>query len=359
MKRIAVIGAGGFAGARFVEIATLNGVAEIVPIIRSFKGAARLSKFGPCWRRADGGVIEQLRPVIAKCDAVVNLTLGDFGDLAAPAVAMFDACVAERVPIFIHLSSAEVFGRAELPGLNDDSPPFANHWMEYARGKIAAENALRERFSDTRVACVVLRPGLIWGPRSPWVVGPATQMASGTAFLLGGGRGICNLIYLDNLFHSILGIVEQQPKTSGFYNIADNEVLSWSEYYQALSRELRIPFSEVHQLPAQEFQEGVMERLDGIKQSAMGKKLKRSLSKPAKQRIKRVLSMLQKPSPNSGPVPAGTPTVTHSDWHLQNTVYKLPTEKFARTFGALNKFSFDRAMAQTGHWIRFAGLARD
>jgi len=358
MKRIAVLGAGGFVGARFVEFATLTGAVEVVPVIRSFKGAARLARFGPCWRRADAGIVEELGPAIANCDAVVNLTLGDFGDLAGPAAAMFDACAARKVPLFIHLSSAEVFGRMEDAGLHDDSPPVTGHWMEYARGKIAAEQALRERFRDTRVACVILRPGLIWGPRSPWVVGPARQMAAGSAFLLGEGRGICNLIYLDNLFHSILGVVEHTPAASGCYNVADDEVHTWSDYYQALARELGIEFAEVHQLAALEFRQSLLGRLDGIKQTQVGKRIKKALSKPAKQRIKRLLSLLQKAPPDSGLAPVGAPNVTQSDWHLQNTLHKPPTEKFTRAFGSLNRFSFDAAMAQTGQWLRFAGFAR-
>jgi len=111
MKRIAVLGAGGFVGARFVEFATLTGAVEVVPVIRSFKGAARLARFGPCWRRADAGIVEELGPAIANCDAVVNLTLGDFGDLAGPAVAMFAACAArhfccwlERLPCSTRLT---------------------------------------------------------------------------------------------------------------------------------------------------------------------------------------------------------------------------------------------------------------
>jgi 2-alkyl-3-oxoalkanoate reductase len=359
MKRIALLGSGGYVGSRFVEFATLTGLIEVVPIIRSLKSAARIARFGPCWRGADASIVEELKPAIANCDAVVNLTLGDFGDLAGPAVAMFEACAAARVPLFIHLSSAEVFGRVEDPGLNDDSLPLSGHWMEYARGKIAAEEALRQRFGDTRVSCIILRPGLIWGPRSPWVVGPATQMAAGTAFLLGGGRGICNLIYLDNLLFSIIGILEHPGEPSGCYNISDNELVTWSDYYQALARELRIGFAEIHQLEADEFRETLIGRLDAIKQTSIGKRLKRALSKPAKQRLKRTLSLLQKAQPDTGLVPAAAPAVTRGDWHLQNTRHKLPNEKFKRTFGVLNRFSFGTAMAQTGEWLRFAGLARE
>jgi nucleoside-diphosphate-sugar epimerase len=357
MKRIAILGAGGFVGARFVEFATLTGEFDVVPVIRSFKSAARLARFGQCWHRADAGRIEELRPAIAGCDAVVNLTLGDFDGLPAAALAIWDACAAEQVPLLVHLSSAEVFGRVEDPNLHDDSPLLARHWMAYARGKAAAELALRGRFEDQRVACVILRPGLIWGPRSPWVAGPASQMAAGKAFLFGGGRGICNLFYLDNLMHSIVGVIESGTRESGCYNVADNETTTWFDYYQALARELGVEFSTIHQLQAQQYRVGLLDRVEGLRQTALGKRLKSALSKSAKQRIKRAVSLLRKTPPTSGPVPRSFPQVTRSDWHLQNTCHKLPTAKFAKAFGDLNRYSFDDAMVRTGQWLNFAGFA--
>jgi nucleoside-diphosphate-sugar epimerase len=355
MKRIAVIGAGGFVGARFVEFGTLSGEWEIVPIIRSFKSAARLARFGRCWRRADAADTRQLCGEITGCDAVVNLALGDFDSMASTAVSVWEACAAAGVPLLIHLSSGEVFGRAEDPAMNDDSPPLAGHWMEYARGKAAAELALRSRFDDASVSCIILRPGLIWGPRSPWVAGPAGQLVAGNAFLLGGGKGICNLIYLDNLMHSILGVVESARPASGCYNVGDDETVTWADYYHALAAQIGVDFSTVHQLSASKYRAGLGDRLDGLRSTQLGKQLKQSLSKAAKQRIKRALHLLRGTEPASGPVPSGQPQVTRGDWHLQNTQHKLPIAKFAAAFGPRNRYTFEAAMNLTGHWLRFAG----
>jgi nucleoside-diphosphate-sugar epimerase len=357
MKRIAVLGAGGFVGSRFVEHASLIGGVEVIPVLRSFKGGARLARFGRRWRMADASCVSELRPAISDCDAVVNLTLGDFGELASGATAIWDACAAENVPQLIHLSSAEVFGQVDSPDVHDDTPPLANHWMDYARGKAAAEEALRLRFSDSRVACIILRPGLIWGPRSPWVEGPANQFATGRAFLLGGGHGICNLLYVDNLIYSILGVVDHKGAKSGCYNLADNEITTWREYYEALARELRIDFAAIHQLPADAFCETMATRLAGLKQSPLGKWLKRKLGKGAKRRLKRAMASLQKAPLADGLAPAPVPVVTRNDWHLQNTRRKLPTAKFTRTFGSRNRYSFGEAMARTGEWMRFAGFS--
>jgi 2-alkyl-3-oxoalkanoate reductase len=358
MKRIAVLGAGGFVGTRFIELAALSGTVQVVPVIRSFKGAARLARFGRIWQVADAGSVDQLRPVIGDCDAVVNLTVGDLGKMAGATDAVWQACAAARVPRLIHLSSAVVFGCAEQANLQDDSPPLANHWMGYARAKAAAEERLRPRLGDDRVACVILRPGLVWGPRSPWVEEPARELIAGNAFLLGAGKGICNLHYVDNLIYSILGVVQHPAPSSGFYNVSDDEVTRWCDYYSALAHELNVEYAEIHQFPGGEFQQTLLTRLEDFKETAMFRWLKRNLGKQTKQRLKRTMSLLRKNAPVSGPTTPPEPVVTRSVWDLQNTRHKLPTEKFARTFGGLNRLSFSDAMARTGEWLRFAGFAR-
>lgn len=358
MKRIAVLGAGGFVGTRLVEFAALTGAAEVIPVIRSLKSAASLSRFGRNWVLANANSPGELGSAIANCDAVVNCTVGELNRLAATTTGIWESCAAMNVPRLVHISSAEVFGRAEEPDMHDDSPPVARHWMQYARAKAAAEQALRPRLGDKRLCCIVLRPGLVWGPRSPWVEKPASQLLASTAFLLGGGRGICNLLYVDNLIFSILGVVESREAPSGFYNVADDELIRWCDYYAALARELKVDFSEIHQLPAGPFKQTLSSRLEALKDTTVLNRLKLRLGKPTKERLKKVLSLLKTPVPDSGPVPPPRPIVTRSDWHLQNTLNKLPTSKFTRAFGRLNRLSFEEAMSLTGEWLRFAGFAR-
>jgi hypothetical protein len=118
-----------------------------------------------------------------------------------------------------------------------------------------------------------------------------------------------------------------------------------------------VEFSSIHQLPPCKFPSGLGDRLEGLRSTTLGKRLKRGLSKEAKQKIKRILLLLRQSGPSAGPAPPGQPHVARSDWHLQNTRHKLPTAKFAGAFGHLNRFTFEDAMNLTGQWLSFAGYA--
>ncbi len=141
---------------------------------------------------------------------VVNLTMGDDKRIVGDVQSIHAACQKAEVPLFVHISSAEVFGRAEAQHLSDDSAPDGQHWMAYALAKTAAETWLRSQ-SDGPVQIVILRPGLIWGPGSGWLVEPAKALIDGTAYLFNGGRGICNLIHVDNLIEHLRSAGEVPP----------------------------------------------------------------------------------------------------------------------------------------------------
>src|SRR3546814_8202154 len=77
------------------------------------------------------------------------------------------------------------------------------HDLPYNRAKADAERmliALRRRHG---VELVLLRPGIVYGPRSQWIAGFADQLLDGTAYLVDGAQGICNAIYVDNLVHAV------------------------------------------------------------------------------------------------------------------------------------------------------------
>ena len=353
--KIAILGAGGFLGSRFVETALLNGAFEVVPVIRGPRAAARLARFGPIWKSVDTSSPEKLAGVLTGCDGFVNATIGEYGPMAKATDAAWQACALAGVRQYVHLGTAEVFGTVESPAINDDSEPVQGHWMAYARAKGSAEMAARAHFGDSRLITTVLRPGLIWGPKSPWVEGPATGMLAGTSFLANGGRGACNLIYIDNLVAQVLSVVRQAPKTSGCFNVSDDEVHDWRGYYEALARQVGIPFSAVHQVEAGSYRMGVGDVLQQVKSSAFGQWLKTRLGPAEKRRIQHVLGVFKKPV--FGPVGASEPAVTRGEWHLQAVKRKLPNAKFRSAFGRHGEIDFAEAMARSGEWLRASGYA--
>ena len=356
MGRIAIVGAGGFVGARLLEMAVLGGRTDVVPVVRAWRSVARVAHLGIEHRLADAARVESLAPALTGCDAVVNLTSGDPADIPRTTECIYASAVAAGARLLVHLSSATVYGRVEQPDLPEDAPPLADHWMPYARAKGQAENFLRSRMADGRITIVVLRPGLIWGPGSPWVLRPASELLAGSAYLAGDGSGICNLAYVDNLVHSIDAVAAHPAPAAGFYNIADGGITTWREYYSALAAGLGVDMATVHTVAADRFRAGGGSVVEALKKLPPYGWLKAGLPPETraaiKLRLKRVLNRDAPGEPGAGAAPA----VARDVWHLQTTRHPLPARRFPAAFGDRNRVPFAVGMAASLAWLRFIGL---
>jgi len=353
---IAILGAGGFVGARFVEMGVAAGRSDIVPVVRSCRSLARLSKFGLRPRWGDVSRIESIRQAIRGCGVVVNLTLGDYLQIEANTRNVYDACAAEQVRLLIHVSSAEVFGRVENSDVNDDSEPDLRHWMSYARGKAKAELVLRPKMSGATFAIVVLRPGLVWGPGSAWTAEPVADLLNQQAFLADGGMGICNLIYIDNLIKAMKQVMLHPRPPSGFYNVADRETITWADYYRELARRLDVPFDQIPRLASGDYVPSLTERLQEWRQTNLIRRVEDAIParsmRVLKKQLRRVLQLTRNNSVGGSP----KPRLSRSLWHLQHTRHKLPTTKFTEVFGDAQECTLMQAMDRTEAWLRFAGF---
>lgn len=358
MKRIAVLGAGGFVGGRLLEMAVGTGIADVVPVVRSCKSLGGISKLGVAYKMSDVSRVESLQPAIGGCEVVLNLTIDAPWRMGANTAAICQACRTAGVQLLIHISSAEVYGRVEDPQIHDDSLPDRRHWMAYARGKGEAELVLRQHMNRVPFSIVALRPGLVWGPRSFWTAAAAQDLMEGRAFLVNGGTGICNLMFIDNLLHSVLGITRQSSWPSGFYNVADDEEVTWGEYYGELARHLNFDARKVTVFPPSRYVPSLTERLRELRQrktmcrfqEMLPSRLRPLLERP----VRRALGLVH---PITRSVPQ-KPRVTRQLWHLQQTRHKLKTDKFSRTFGKQNRYSFAEGMEKTCAWLRFAGFVQ-
>ncbi|KDF00403.1 hypothetical protein Y900_015990 [Mycolicibacterium aromaticivorans JS19b1 = JCM 16368] len=353
---IAIIGAASFVGARLVERAELLGDLPIVPIVRSPRSQGRLARFGARLALGDAGDAPSLVPLLRGCGMVVNLTLADDRRILGDVQAMYTACQEAEVPLFVHMSSAEVFGRAEEPELNDDSVADSPHWMEYAHGKRAAEAWLRAQ-PEGAVKVVILRPGLVWGPGAGWVVDPAKALLEGTAYLFNEGRGICNLIHVDNLMEHLVQLAKSPHARSGIFNISDAETHTWADFYRAIAHEVGVDPSTIRMLPDSAFRES---RLSAVRQKlfniAPARAVKRRMTGDTKGRIKQALRDKFSP-PISEPQPISPePDVSKQIWWLQGTARKLPSTTFAEQYPGTQLRPFDELMSASGRWLRYAGF---
>lgn len=355
MKPIALIGAGGYVGSRIVERSVLTGELPIVPIVRSWGSQGRLARFGIETAKGDASKPESLIPSLKGCQMAVNLTMGDDTRIVPNVQAMYEACRVAEVPLFVHMSSAEVFGRADEPNLREDSLPQTRHWMKYGREKAAADAWLQSQFNGP-VKVVILRPGLIWGPGSGWLVQPAQALVDGTAYLFNEGRGICNLIHVDNLIRHIELLARTGAEKSATYNMSDLETLTFWDYYVAIAKEIGIVEPSIQLLPDSALRQSALERALALTELAPGKAIKRRMPNYLKIIVKQeLIDRFQPPIQEARPF-TPEPSITKSAWWSQGTVRKLPTGEFAKAYPDIELQPFADSMRAAGRWLRYAGF---
>ena len=353
---IAVIGAGGFVGARLLEMAVLGGRTDVVPVVRAVRSMGRIAQLGLAYRVGDAGRPDSLASAIAGCEVVVNLTKGDAREILSTTENVHAAAVAAGARLLVHLSSAAVYGAAFPADLPDDAPPLPGHWMPYAREKGRAENFLRTRMGDPSLSIVVLRPMLIWGPGSPYVLGTATSLIDGSAWLVGDGSGICGLMYVDNLVRAIEAVAAHPAPSSAFFHVGDDETTTWSEYYAALASGLCVDPSTIHRLPAGAYRPRVGDLLDGVRGSDAYRWLKDRVPLETRAGLKLRIARARSRGATSGRTVKSSPAVTRELWNLQTIRHRLPTGRFAATFPATSTTSFSAGMASSLTWLRFIGI---
>ena len=352
---MALIGAGGYVGARIIEKSILLGSPTIVPIVRSWRSQGRLARYGIRTFMSEVSDTESLVPLLRGCGMAVNLTMGENNVMLRNVKALHEACAIAGVPILVHVSSAEVFGRAKEQNLKEDSSPRSRHWMEYARAKRETESWLRSQFQGP-VKIVILRPGLIWGPGSGWLVQPAKALSDGTAFLFNEGLGICNLIHVDNFIQHLVHLAAQEKVDSGIFNVSDTETLNWLEYYSAIASEIGIEASRIHLLPDSAFKVGYKHRLEGLARTRAAKVIKSRMTSASKVRIKQLLEDKFRSPKYQVIDPKERLPVTRDLWWIQGTKRKLPTRDFATRYPGIELKPFAELMTSAGDWLRFAGF---
>lgn len=357
---IAVIGAGGFVGTRLIESLVLEGASDIRAVVRAYRSLAGLSRFGSAvdWRIADAENPAALAQALQGAGTAVNLTTGAPASIVRSTRTILEACVAAKVPRLIHLSSAVVFGEVTSSGINDDSPPLMRHWMPYARAKAAAERWLRERLPTSPCQVVVLRPGIVWGVRSPHTLQAVKALREKNVYLAGRGDGVFNSIYIDNLVAAILVCCAHQGAVRGFYNVADQETVTWRDFYAAFAPSCDYDIDQMPSVSSERFpwsRRAVIEYVQLLPAvNGFYHRLKASLPDTLKSRLKALLA----DGYNYGQTASAynrQPVVDREVWHLQRVRHKLPTAKFCKDLGFTPPVTFEDGVRRTVAWMEFVG----
>jgi nucleoside-diphosphate-sugar epimerase len=355
--KIAILGAGGFVGSRAIELFHLTRTFEVRPVVRRPAALARASRFRLDCRLADALDSRQLEEAFRGCDALLHLATGDPRTITGSVRPVHEAAARAGLRRIVYMSSASVHGQAPDPGTIEESPLHQRHALAYNNAKVAAEREWHRLERRGGPQIVVLRPAIVFGPRSRWVASCAEELLAGRAYLIDGGRGVCNTIYVDNLLHAARLALTVPEAAGGTFFVGDRERITWLDFYRPIAQALGIDPDAITSLDrVPDFRPGVRDRLRALKSTRPAQFGLRCTPPRLKQAVKAAMSAwpATNRAPTDGMAPAG-PQPTLEMALLHRCTWQLPWTKAEATLGYQPLVPVAEGLQRSIAWLRFAG----
>ncbi len=358
--KVAILGANGFVGGRLFERWQQSGLHQPRAIVRSPSSLARIARFSAEWRLADARDAVALTDAFRGCEAVVHCVAGDANVIADTVEPFVRAAHAAGVAKLVYLSTAVVHGASPPPGTSEASMLRNDQPLAYNNAKVRAECRLQSLVGAGPFHAVILRPGIVFGPRSRWVADLADALRQGTAHWIDGGRGICNSIYIDNLVHAVECALAVDGMQGEPFVVGDREEVTWRDFYAGIAAGLGYDASAfVEAVPSTPRDRTWLERLDALRASRAAQRLIAQVPSAPKAAVKAAWASLR-PLPSkdawSLPAPAAVTVATLEMSLLFSCRTKLPHTKAAEQLGYAPPVSFAEGIRRSIGWLRQLGL---
>jgi nucleoside-diphosphate-sugar epimerase len=249
---ILVTGATGFIGHRLVEYLALHYGANVRALVRNYGPAVHLARLPVELVSGDLLQPDSLARVMDGCDLIFHCAAGMSGsDESRRSVTvegtrhLLDAAARANVSRFVHVSTVAVHGPNPGPVI-DESLPLAHSNDLYADAKLDAEQLVFAYGRDRGVPVTVLRPTVVYGPRSgSWTLGPITQMKRGTFTLIEGGEGSAHHVYVDDVIQGLLLAATRPEAVGEAFILSSGESVPWRHFFSHYARLLGIDLPDL------------------------------------------------------------------------------------------------------------------
>jgi nucleoside-diphosphate-sugar epimerase len=364
MLKVAILGANGFIGSRTVEMLHLEELAEVRPIVRTMYNLARLSRFDLDCRVPDAFDQSALCAAFKGCDIIVHAIAGDHKTIVESLSPMYHAAEAAGVRRLVYLSSASVHGQSPNAGTDENSSLNDRQTIAYNNSKVHAEMQLRELRKKGSVEVVMLRPSIVFGPRSYWISSFASDLLGGQAYMVDGGKGICNSIYIDNLIHAIYLACTTEGIDGEAFIVGDDETITWRDFYRPVVEAFGFNLDTVHDVTYKPRTKSRKEQLKQILDSGPSQKILSLFPNKLLSATKAgVSALIARPHQHSSPwtftrfqeASSIQPIASLEISLLHQCQYKLPDAKARKVLGYSPSVSFAEGSRRTAGWLAFAG----
>ncbi len=243
---VLVTGAAGFIGSRLVEQLVQEG-ARVRALLRSGIQSPQFTFPGCEPIRGDVTLPDSLIPAVKGCRVVFHCAFGE-GSLDASRRVnvegtlniLREACRAETRRV-VFTSSIAVHGTG-LSGVIDESQPFVTQGNPYEISKAEAERSALEFGRRNGIEVVIIRPTLVYGPASPnWTLRLLQRVKFEKIRLVGGGQGIANLVYIDDVVQSLMLAATTSGADGEAFFISGSDPGTWRELLAKYAQMLEKP----------------------------------------------------------------------------------------------------------------------
>jgi hypothetical protein len=261
------------------------------------------------------------------------------------------------------LSSQAVYGHFPEPGSDEDTKIKADpdNLSVYGLAKIKAEDKLLRLTKKGGVEVVIVRPGIVWGPRSKrWTIDLSNDILADKAYLVNGGQGVCNQVYIDNLVADIirLATASGEQVANQIFLSGDKEEVSWLDFYLAHAVFFGLNQDGIHMLDNVDLPITWRERFENIRSSGMVQAVLPAISPRFKGILKSVLlsnSSTKSDNGGLGEYVKPSPALSRELINLQLCTCKFLSTKLQKVLHSQQEISFVDGLSKTSDWLRFAG----
>lgn len=241
-EKVLVTGATGFVGSRLCERLKLQYKLPYRAFVRNFTNAARIARMDAEMVSGDLNDPQSIRRAIDGCDAVIHLAHSE--DKTAPRETknLLAVCMEAGIKKFVHMSSMAVYGPNPKPECAVESTAVVGRYGEaYSDSKAAVEHLVQDAVRRQGFPAAILRPTIIFGPYSPFVLAVIADANNGEVSLIDGGSGVCNAVYIDDVCDATYAALHSEDAVGKPCVICADHAISWKEFILAFANMVTPP----------------------------------------------------------------------------------------------------------------------
>jgi nucleoside-diphosphate-sugar epimerase len=252
---VLVTGAAGLLGGHVADLLAERGE-PVRALIRRDEDPARLAALGVDVRQGDLIDRGSLEAAVHGVDVVLHCAArtgpwGPAGEYENANVyglkSLVEASLKAGVRRFVHVSSVTVHGNA-VGGAADETAPIRVEPNPYSRTKVAGERLVERLVREQGAPVVVVRPGLIYGPRDRGSFARfAALVRDGKMPIIGAGRNHIPLVYVRDVAAGVILAGQAGPEAVGrAYLLVNDEPVTQYAYLATIAGELGVPAPARH-----------------------------------------------------------------------------------------------------------------